>query len=165
MASELRDPTKVFPHELSCFIFSFIPAENLVKDCVLVCHFWKQISDDNTTWRLKCERTRRYVKKYMKNFAPQNWKFYYYANPCLRNLLWNPNLDYAHPNVAESKLVQIPWSHLLTDQNRCEWEYQFEPWEMISILGDGIQLECPPVGCGPVPHGGGFMFAWHTTWE
>ena len=137
MASKLRDPTEVFPPELSCFIFSFIPAENLVKDCVLVCRLWKQISDDNTTWRLKCERTRRYVKKYMKNFEPENWKYYYYKNPYSINLLKNPNLSDAYPNIVKQKQQVIKGWHGFGDQTADEWNNQFKPWEMMSIGGDG----------------------------
>lgn len=154
MAVKLQDPTEALPFEVSCVIFSFIPAENLVKDCVLVCRLWKQISDDSSTWRLKCERTRRYVRKYMKNFEPDDWKVYYYKNPYSRNLIENPNLSDAFPDILDAKVKEILGWHGYSNLSQAQWHAQFQPWEMMSIGGQGLQLEFPPIGCGPVPNGG-----------
>ena len=153
VSTEFQDPTEILPFEVSCVIFSFIPAENLVNDCVLVCRFWKQISDDNTTWRLKCERTRRYMKKYMRNFEPENWKEYYYKNPYSKNLIQNPNLSDAFPNILVDKRQELYGWHGYGNLSEDQWHAQFKPWQMMNIGGDGIQLEYPPIGCGPVPNG------------
>ena len=160
-SQDLTDPTQVLPFEVSCVIFSFIPAENLVKECVLVCRYWKQISDDNLTWRLKCERTRRYVKEYMGRYEPNNWKDYYYNNPFTRNLIKNPTLSDAFPNILELKRKEIKGWHGYSNLTQDQWHAQFQPWEMSSIGGDGILLEYPPIGCGPVPNGGGWVFVWY----
>ena len=92
----------------------------------------------------------------MKNFEPENWKYYYYKNPYSINLLKNPNLSDAYPNIVKQKQQVIKGWHGFGDQTADEWNNQFKPWEMMSIGGDGIQLEYPPVGCGPVPNGGGW---------
>lgn len=147
----LPDPTNELPYEVSLVIFSFVPAQDLVKNCVLVCRFWKAISDDQTTWRLKCLRTGRFQPKYMKSFEPDDWKSYYYKNPYSRSLLKNPNLADAFPRIRETKTQQLSSWHGYGELNSDQWNAQFYPWEMVHIGGNGLCLECPPIGCYKLP--------------
>lgn len=147
----LEDPTNSLPYEISVVIFSFVPAQDLVKNCVLVCHFWKVISNDQTTWRLICERTGRFQPKYMGSFEPDDWKRYYYKNPYLKNLLRNPNLTDAFPKIHETKTQELTTWHGYGELTSDQWYAQFQPWEIVKIGGDGICVECPPIGCGSLP--------------
>lgn len=89
----------------------------------------------------------------MRNFEPENWKEYYYQNPYSRNIIKNPNLSDAFPNILELKRQEIYGWHGYGDITQEQWHAQFIPWEMMRIEGQGIQLEYPPIGCGPVPSG------------
>ena len=151
----LQNPTAVLPYEVCLVIFSFVPVEDLVNNTVLVCQYWKRLSDDQTTWRLICERTGRFRRQYMKSFEPDDWKKFYYINPYSRNLLKNPSLSDARPDIkiksTETKSHILSSWHGFGNLTADEWATQFSPWEMREIGGDGIQLECPPIGCCDLP--------------
>lgn len=150
-----QDPTNALPYEVSLVIFSFVPAQDLIKNCMLVSRLWKKISDDQTTWRLKCERSGCFQPKYMKDFKPDNWKKCYFKNPYSRNLLKNPNLTDTFPNIRETKAKTLTSWHGFSDLAADQWRAQFGSWEMLTIGGDGLSLECPPIGCCNLPSGCG----------
>ncbi|GFS29567.1 hypothetical protein NPIL_227841 [Nephila pilipes] len=104
-------------------ILSFVPADNLIKNCRLVCKDWKDIIDGHSIWKIKCKREKKCIPAISFETLPSDYyKKIYLWNPYGRNLIQNP--------YGEEGL---------------------EKWTITRNGGDGFLVENPPAGADPVP--------------
>ena len=66
-----------------------MPAKDLVKCCCLVDKSWCKIVKQQTLWRIKCEKEKKYIPSTMP--VPDDFKKMYFFNPYTRNLIKNPS--------------------------------------------------------------------------
>ena len=76
------------PDEILTIIFSHVPAKDLVQCCCLVNKSWYKVVGQQTLWRIKCQKEKKYIPNLMP--LPDNFKKLYFLNPYARNLLKNP---------------------------------------------------------------------------
>ncbi|XP_041352447.1 F-box only protein 6-like [Gigantopelta aegis] len=76
------------PDEILMIIFSNVPAKDLVQCCCLVNKSWYKVVEQQTLWRIKCQKERKYVPAVMP--VSDDFKKLYFFNPYARNLIKNP---------------------------------------------------------------------------
>ncbi|XP_022104226.1 F-box only protein 6-like [Acanthaster planci] len=80
----------VIPHEVLTAVLSFVPP-NWLLNCALVCRAWRDVVQSQGLWRKMCQRTGRFIEKYMAPHYPEDWREFYFKCPYSRNLIKNPS--------------------------------------------------------------------------
>ncbi|XP_046371632.2 F-box only protein 6-like [Haliotis rufescens] len=75
------------PDDLIIEILIQVPARDIVKNCVRVCHQLRDIIASPTLWKRKCELGGKYIPRFVK---PEDFKKIFFFNPYTRNLIKNP---------------------------------------------------------------------------
>ncbi|XP_022104247.1 F-box only protein 6-like [Acanthaster planci] len=86
----LQMTLEVMPVELLTEILSFVPPKWLLN-CALVCRAWRDVVQSQGLWRKMCQRTGRFIEKYMAPHYPEDWREFYFKCPYTRNLIKNPS--------------------------------------------------------------------------
>ncbi|XP_031146320.1 F-box only protein 6-like isoform X1 [Sander lucioperca] len=76
------------PLEILEEIFLNLPPHQVVRNCRLVCHQWKEVADSESLWRERCRR-----EGYCPHDAskmPKDWRLFLFLCRKRRNLLKNP---------------------------------------------------------------------------
>ncbi|RVE70912.1 hypothetical protein OJAV_G00068590 [Oryzias javanicus] len=81
-------PAFLFPLDILEEIFLNVPPHQVVRDCSLVCHEWKEVADRESFWRERCRREGYHIRNASK--IPSDWKYFYFTCKTKRNLLKNP---------------------------------------------------------------------------
>ncbi|KAJ8308365.1 hypothetical protein KUTeg_013239 [Tegillarca granosa] len=113
-------PISDLPDEILISVLSWLPANDIIKNCALVNKRWNELTKQQKLWHDKCVCVGFYNPKY-SSFRPVDFKRYYFINPYTKNLIKNP---------CGEELLKY-WN---VDQNG----------------GDGFQYETTPVGTNPV---------------
>ncbi|CAL1297687.1 unnamed protein product [Larinioides sclopetarius] len=124
------------PNDLLIDILSYVPANDLIKNCRLVCKDWKSIIDGHSVWKLKCKREKKNIPSVtLQNIPIHYYEKIYFHNPYGRNLIQNP--------CGEEALSK---------------------WMITLNRGDGFAIENPPAGADPVPQQVGSQSCFATTY-
>ncbi|XP_067680645.1 F-box only protein 44-like [Haliotis asinina] len=75
------------PEDLIIVILIHVPAQDVVQNCVLVCHHFRDIISRPTLWKRKCELEKKHIPGFVK---PEDFKLIFFFNPYSRNLIKNP---------------------------------------------------------------------------
>lgn len=113
-------PISDLPDEILISVLSWLPGNDIIKNCALVNKRWNELTKQQKLWHDKCVCVGFYNPKY-SSFRPVDFKRYYFINPYTKNLIKNP---------CGEELLKY-WN---VDQNG----------------GDGFQYETTPVGTNPV---------------
>ncbi|KAF8794543.1 F-box only protein 17 like protein [Argiope bruennichi] len=124
------------PDDLLIDILSYVPAEDLIKNCRLVCKDWKSIVDGHSVWKLKCKREKKCIPSIsLRNIPNHYYEKIYIHDPYGKNLIQNP---YGEEGLAK--------------------------WVITRNRGDGFIIENPPAGAEPVPQEVGSQSCFATTY-
>ncbi|XP_015929054.1 F-box only protein 27 [Parasteatoda tepidariorum] len=111
------------PDDLLIDVLSFVPSNDLITHCRLVCKLWKEIIDGHGLWKIKCEREKKYFPSLKFEKIPLHYyRMIYIHNPYGINLIQNPS-----------------------------GENGMNDWIITHSGGDGLTVEDPPNGADPVP--------------
>ncbi|XP_027738344.1 F-box only protein 6-like [Empidonax traillii] len=76
------------PEDVLVQLLSLLPAQDLLRNCRLVCSQWRYVVDLNTLWKRKCQRDGFYEQSLDRNVS--DWRVFYMLCRLKRNLIKNP---------------------------------------------------------------------------
>uniref|UniRef100_T1JA99 F-box domain-containing protein n=1 Tax=Strigamia maritima TaxID=126957 RepID=T1JA99_STRMM len=68
--------------EIICTVLSYVPVDNLILNCRLVCKNWKYLIDDQTIWRLKCDQNKIALPR---SLLVHGTPLHFYRTMCIKN--------------------------------------------------------------------------------
>ncbi len=88
------DSLPELPEEILVHILSYVPGNDLIHACRIVCKSWKSMIDYATLWIRKCERDGIALPAQAARDSLQlDYRVLYFKNPYGRNLLKNWNAE------------------------------------------------------------------------